>query len=299
MRNLNLSIILIFVGATLSAQQISDVKYKPEIKNPAYEAGSGPLIYLDEGHNNFHTLEGRYKPFKLLLERDGYVLKSSRNEITSQLLNKCKIFIISDPMSEKKKSAYSENEIIAMRNWVKNGGSLFLITDHMPDPPAIKKLAEAFGITVQNSYVFNSENEDFGGKIIFSRKNNTLGDHPITYGRSGHEERINSVTSFTGSAFKAGKKFIPLMTFGAHKTAWLIKKDGKFPKNTPKIDVEGWFQGGVQEFGKGRLAFFSEAGMFTAQIIGPQKTKFGMNVPDAKENSQFLLNIMHWLSGII
>jgi len=203
------------------------------------------------------------------------------------MLERCKIFIISDPMSKKKRSAYSDEEIQTLKKWIENGGSLFLITDHMPDPPAIARLARIFGITVQDSYVFNEENEIFGGKIFFRRENKTLGDHPITRGRPGNNEEINFITSFTGSAFKAGKNFIPLMTFNSKKTAWMTKKEGKFPMNTPKIDVEGWYQGGVQKFGKGRLAFFSEAGMFTAQIIGPDKIKFGMNVPDARENSQF------------
>ncbi len=299
MKYFNLSIILIFIGAALSAQQLSDVYYKPEIKNPAYPVGKGPLVYLDEGHNNFHKLEGRYKPFRLLLERDGYVLESSTSRISAQLLAKCKIFIISDPMSQKKKSAYSNKEIEILKNWVKNGGSLFLITDHMPDPPAIAELALAFGIKVQDSYVFNSETELLGGKIYFKISDETLGDHPITQGRPGLNENINIVTSFTGSAFKAGNDFIPIMTFGPKKTAWLTKKEGKFPMNTPKIEVEGWLQGGIQDIGTGQLAFFSEAGMFTAQIIGPDKTKFGMNVPDANENAQFLLNIMHWLTGML
>ena len=79
----------------------------------------------------------------------------------------------------------------------------------------------------------------------------------------------------------------------------MTKEEGKFPVNTPKIDVEGWYQGGILERGKGRLAFFGEAGMFTAQKISKDKIKFGMNVPNAKENAQFLLNVFHWLSNIL
>ncbi len=48
-----------------------------------------------------------------------------------------------------------------------------------------------------------------------------------------------------------------------------------------------------------RLAFFGEAGMFTAQLIGKERIPFGMNVPIARDNAQFLLNVVHWLSGIL
>jgi hypothetical protein len=51
--------------------------------------------------------------------------------------------------------------------------------------------------------------------------------------------------------------------------------------------------------GKGRVAIFGEAAMFSAQLAGPQKLPMGMNAPVAKQNPQFMLNVMHWLSGLI
>jgi hypothetical protein len=45
------------------------------------------------------------------------------------------------------------------------------------------------------------------------------------------------------------------------------------------------------------LAVFGEAAMFTAQRVG--KRTMGMNNPVAKHNPQFLLNIIHWLDGVI
>jgi hypothetical protein len=37
--------------------------------------------------------------------------------------------------------------------------------------------------------------------------------------------------------------------------------------------------------------------MFSSQLAGPGKAPMGMNVPAAKRNYQFLLNVMHWLSN--
>ncbi len=56
----------------LKAQQLADTTYNPPIYSPAYEAGKGPIIFIDEGHHNFHTKDGRYRAFSDLLERDGY-----------------------------------------------------------------------------------------------------------------------------------------------------------------------------------------------------------------------------------
>ena len=49
-------------------------------------------------------------------------------------------------------------------------------------------------------------------------------------------------------------------------------------------------------FGSGRAAFFGEAAMFSAQLS--DKQPMGMNAPMAEQNFQFVLNVMHWLSGI-
>ena len=49
---------------------------------------------------------------------------------------------------------------------------------------------------------------------------------------------------------------------------------------------------------KGRVAVFGEAAMFTAQLNVWASTKMGMNGPIADQNPQFLLNVMHWLTGL-
>jgi hypothetical protein len=51
----------IIVAANLNGQQVPDTSYNPAIKNPAYASGKGPVVYIDEGHNNFHTKD-RYAP---------------------------------------------------------------------------------------------------------------------------------------------------------------------------------------------------------------------------------------------
>jgi hypothetical protein len=55
------------------AQQIADTTFFSEIANPAYAVGHGPVVLIDEAHNNFHTAEGRYLAFATLTSSDLYV----------------------------------------------------------------------------------------------------------------------------------------------------------------------------------------------------------------------------------
>ena len=39
--------------------------------------------------------------------------------------------------------------------------------------------------------------------------------------------------------------------------------------------------------------------MFSAQIAGAERRPMGMNAPMAEQNARFVLNVLHWLSGVI
>ncbi|MDX1385893.1 MAG: DUF4350 domain-containing protein, partial [Thermoanaerobaculia bacterium] len=75
----------------------------------------------------------------------------------------------------------------------------------------------------------------------------------------------------------------------------------EFKRKTPSIPADGLLVGAVFRFGEGRVAVFGEAAMFSAQeqITKDERTLMGMNHPDAAGNPQFLLNVMHWLSGLL
>jgi len=47
---------------------------------------------------------------------------------------------------------------------------------------------------------------------------------------------------------------------------------------------------------EGRIAVFGDATMFSAQLSS-EDMPIGMNSPESKENIQFLLNVLHWLTG--
>ena len=296
----------VMVASTLlvpsaGAQQVADTSFKPPIKDPAYRTGRGPLVMLDEAHFNFHTAEGRYKPFSELLRRDGYVVKPSLLKFSEASLRGGQILVIANPLAERNRtdwslptpSAFSEEEVKAVRDWVKGGGSLLLIADHMPFPGAAETLALAFGIRFSNGY---ARDEKAQGPMLFKLSDGSLKDHPITRGRSD-AERVDSVATFTGSAFQVEGDAQPLLVLGPSVSSFMTSVAGQFTDETPRVPVGGWYQGAVKRFGKGRVAVFGEAAMFSAQLAGPNRGPMGMNAPVAAQNPQFLLNVMHWLSG--
>ena len=284
-----------------AAQQTADTSFKPPIPNPAYLSGRGPVVMLDEAHFNFHTADGRYQPFSELLRRDGYVVKASRLKFSKVSLKGGQILVIANPLAERNRtdwslptpSAFSDEEIEAVRDWVKGGGSLLLIADHMPFPGAAEKLALAFGVRFSNGYAVD---EKARGPILFKLSDGSLRDHQITRGRAD-AEKVDSVATFTGSAFQVEGSAQPLLVFGPTVKSFMTSVAGQITDETPRVPVKGWYQGAVMQFGKGRVGVFGEAAMFSAQLAGPNGNPMGMNAPIAAQNPQFLLNVMHWLSG--
>jgi len=291
----------VLLAPSAYAQQVADTSFKPPIPNPAYRTGRGPVVMLDEAHLNFHTAEGRYKPFAELLRRDGYVVKPSLLKFSKASLRGGRILVIANPLAERNRtdwtlptpSAFTDDEVEAVRDWVRRGGSLLLIADHMPFPGATGTLAQAFGVRFSNGY---ARDEKAQGPMLFKLSDGSLKDHPDTRGRSA-AERVDSVATFTGSAFQAGGDAQPLLVLGASVESFLTTVAGQFTSETPRVPVGGWYQGAVIRYGKGRVAVFGEAAMFSAQLSGPNRGPMGMNAPVAAKNPQFLLNVMHWVTG--
>ena len=288
-------------ASTVEPPRTVDKSFSYDIKDPAYPEGKGPVILIDEAHNNFHTAVGTYLPFADLLRQDGFVVKQAKKKISAEFLTAGTVFVIADaqpPLEVGDPPTFSEEEIRILNDWVKRGGALFVITDHMPDPGAIKGLALSFGIEVSNGYVMQGPPPGRPGPMLFQKKDGSLADHMLIKGRSSDEE-VRRVATFAGSAFRCEQDFQPLLILGKDFRSWMPKEYNKFPPGTPSIDVSGWYQGGVMTYGKGRIAFFAEAAMFTAQAFDNGRIKAGMNHPQGRDNARLLLNILHWLSGLL
>ena len=296
MKNFILLIILIFPG-WLFSQQIPDTTFNPIIRNPEYKTGKGSLIFIDEGHHNFHTKEGRYLPFAKLLEKDGYVVKGYKGEFTKKRLDTGKILVIANALNKVNvnnwslptPSAFTEEEIKIVEKWVHDGGSLFLIADHMPWPGAAEKLAAVFGFKF-----FNGFNFDVINPAYFRASDGTIAKNIITLGRDS-SETVKEIPCTEGQAFQIPNDANPILIFDESSMILLPDTAWVFHSSTKMMKITGWNQGAYKKFGKGRVVVFGEASMFSAQISEPENRKMGMNRFDAVDNHKLLLNIIHWL----
>ena len=139
-------------GPTLAAQQVMDTAFVPRLRAaPAYPRGKGPVVLIDEAHNNFHTASGRYRPFGKLLEADGFVVRANVARFDSASLGSARVLVIANAVSARNRddwhlpsySAFDAEEIAAVDAWVRRGGALLLIADHLPFAGAADSLASA------------------------------------------------------------------------------------------------------------------------------------------------------------
>jgi hypothetical protein len=288
-----------------SGAQVADRGFSFPVVRPAFAPGTGPKVLFDEAHLNVHTADGRYAPFVDLLRRDGFVVEPNRSQFSGESLAPAKILVIAVALAPKNKnldwtlparSAFSKREIDAARNWVREGGSLFLIVDHMPIPGVATDLAREFGVFMVDGYA--TDRTCSVDEFSFQRSDGTLADHPVTRGRDA-AERVDSVRTITGGAFRLSGAATPVLLLGAETVVLLPRRAWEFSEDTPRIPGDGLAQGAVLSFGQGRVAVFGEAAMFSAQVSGKQRRPLGWNMPTAKQNPQFLLNVMRWLSRIL
>lgn len=320
MRCSRLLLAIVFACALVTpatAQQVPDRAFHPPVPRPGYGLDAGPRLCLDEAHHNFHTLSDRFWAFGELARRDGYRVSALRTAISAAALRACDLLVISNAQPNDRPwteyplptpSAFGDEEIAAVQRWVTGGGRLLLIADHMPLAGAAAPLAAAFGAEFINGFAFAGSTEAEieaarGGAsaapTLFRPSDGTLPAHAIVAGRDS-TERVTQVRSFTGQAFRweaPGVEAVLRLPAGYMSfepaIAW------QFTSATPMRPVAGWLQGATRRVGSGRVALFGEAAMFSAQVAGPERRPMGMNAPLAEQNAQFVLNVLHWLTGLL
>jgi hypothetical protein len=299
MRSVVTLALLLFLVSVAVGQQLPDPEFNTSVENPAYQK-SGPRVLFDEAHHNFHTADGRYKPFVDLLVQDGYQVIRNRKPFSKASLDSFKVLVIANALGAEEidddgsdKPAFTEEEIEAVYNWVRGGGALLLIADHAPFGGAAASLGTKLGVDMSKGYTFDSANAlpNNPSLLIFSRENKLLGSHPIADGRN-EKERVNRVLSFTGQSLKGPEESVGVLKLA--DTA----QDSPDREQKNLVTAAGRAQVLAFKVGKGRVVVHGEAAMLSAQIAGPEKFRMGMNF-EGYDNKQYALNVMHWLSGLL
>lgn len=271
-----------------------DSSYPVDVAQPAYTT-THPRVMFDQSHNNHHKLGTTYHPFAKLLENDGYdVVKwSGALPPAGQTPDVLAIVTAAGTDDANLTPAFTEAECNAIEAWVRDGGSLLVVTDHYPFGGAVANLTRRFGVESTNGMTFDDahhEGKD-DSQLVFSRQNGLLADHPITRG-------MRMVMTFTGASVRGGTPLLKLAGTAVNRTGKpnVIRDGGDVKVQVEFVDPQpalGWSQGVALEHGRGRVVVLAEAAMLSAQKDGDRK--IGMNFPGC-DNRQFTLNVLHWLS---
>lgn len=275
---------------------------------PSFEGGNGPLVAIDYAHKNAERSSVR--GLEELLRNDGYRLHTLTGTMSAVSLQSVAVLVIINPGGwEGPSASLNDKEVAAVMGWVRAGGSLLLVIDHMPGPRNAARLIEALGVSNWHDGYAMVPVKDAPalGNVIFWRSgalpkgspmvgptgpaggtgyqgdDAILSTHIITDGRAG--DAVQRVATFVGSAFQAPRDADALLTMPGRAISFTPRAiPGAVPvfgTDTPQTPVGGWLQGAVLTLGSGRVALFGETGLFSG---GP-----------AADNRQFVLNLFRWL----
>ena len=275
----------------------NDTNVNLEVEDPTFQINDGPLIMFDSTHKNFFIQSHLIKPLVDLLINDGYRVSFLDKEFSKSSLSQASVLVVITALpfdfatenSAEDKNTFSENELNELQNWVNNGGSLLVFSEHAPFDQAINPLLRKFdiessiGTTVDT---INYESKYGPGMIKFENKNlNT--NHPIVTGKY----KVKKLVSFGGSALLGSK----------YENILKLDESSFNVKHSTGIGPEGKgnSQGLAGMYGSGKIAAFGDSNGFTAMVFNMDdgtKMYAGMNT-EGYDWKNFVLNTFRWLTN--
>jgi hypothetical protein len=303
MKNILLCSFLL-ISVFSSAQMLNDSPFNANVSNPKYKLGKGPSILIDAAHHNFIIEMGLIKPLVDVLHADGYITKIDSQVFTKNYLSKYKTLVIMPAMPFKfgtkniinDEITFTNEELTILQDWVNQGGSLLMLSEHAPIDKSMTPLFNKFGITTTTGIIYDSAYCDTSIKlstnqtyIQYTTENGLLNtNHPITQGQNS-TEAIHRIVVYGGSGM-IGQAYTNIFRTSPYAT--IRKWSGNLPSGTVSSQCL------AGEFGKGRLVALGDCNGFTAMYInsGGKKYSAGMQVNNY-DWKQFVLNTFHWLSN--
>ncbi|MGO9259157.1 MAG: hypothetical protein ACLQU1_23020 [Bryobacteraceae bacterium] len=166
------------------------------------------------------------------------------------------------------RTVFAPDEVEAVRDWVRAGGSLLLEANAPASGHAVAALAAALGLAIHDcpTPVFLPEAE--------------LEEHGILAGRPDEYERVHSVAVLASGWIEATSP-------GAAQAVALLKA----PAGMAGLCASGKPLAAALEFGRGRVVAFSAQLERSDDLV----RRTGVD-PRRAGNRQFVLNTIHWLS---
>jgi hypothetical protein len=314
-------------GAAVPVEvQVPDATYAPRVVNPAF-VNRHPTVMVDEAHRNYFTVSGFYSGLAALLRADGLQVVAGTQRFTPAALRGCQVLVVADACgadtpegARARTSAFWASECDAVRDWVKQGGSLLLVADSAPYGSAMDSLGRRFGVDMGKSYTVDTRRGDPEmknlGCILFQRQLDMLGDHAILRGRNPAEQ-VDRVATFSGQSLAGPPGSKGLLRLG--NSAWDVpftpdSRTGDDPRLLARMDTTsvpetpgsipalGRFQAMAFTLGRGRVVVLGDGAMLSAQLLrgrealrrGKHELRIGLNRTDL-DNERFALNVVRWL----
>lgn len=287
-----------------NAQMLNDSPFNAKVNQPKFKQNKGPRLLIDNAHHNFIVEMGLIKPLEDVLESDGYSTYVDSSLFTKSYLSKFEIVVITPAMPFKfgsKKEitteiTFTNDELVALHEWVTMGGSLLILSEHAPIDKSMTSLLQKFGIQSSTGAVEDSINCDYTVKLPsystylkFNHENGLLNTtHPIITG-SKLSERINNIETYTGCSL-SGVGYENILKLAT--TATMKKWNGSSPSEL------GNSQCLAGKIGKGKVVALGDCNGFTAMYVNNktgEKLSAGMQV-EGYDWKQFVLNTFHWLT---
>lgn len=305
-RKVYFTIFVLIVSCNLTFGQwpmSNDPEFNSEVKEPTYKKGKGPKMLLDGAHHNFFIQWDFIKPFSELAKADGYQTIVDSLKFTPDYLERFDIVMIITalPFDFTTKNevtdeiTFSQDEINSLYNWVEQGGSLLVFSEHAPFDQAINPLLNRFGIKSSIGTTIDrlNYNKEIGrtGWIEFTKDNGLLNiEHPIVKGRTPSNQ-VNRLLTFGGSGL-TGKDYTNLLRL-SESSENVVHSTGVGPIG------KGNSQALAGNVGKGKVVALGDSNGFTAMVFDLKdgtKQKAGMNLENY-DWKQFILNTLYWLSN--
>jgi hypothetical protein len=268
--------------ATPPSELTVDDAFDPPITAPAFRAGKGPVVVVDEKHRNVVSLQTYFRPVGRHLGKDGYRVRPGTGSFTARDLAAARVLIIANAQAPEGSapgaSAFTDAEVRALEAWVSNGGGLFLIADRAPFGGPARSLAGAFRATLDDNTVLR--------KGVDGKPDGVLTIDVSADGEESHPvfEGVSRVVYVVGESLD-GPGPILRAPAGTYSGPTNQATDGPSAAGKPLALAF--------THGKGRVVIIGDAGIASAFGSAGGQSHRGISEAD---NARFVRNVVRWLS---
>lgn len=267
---------------TPSSELTVDDSFAPKIRTPAFSAGKGPRIAVDEHHRNVVSLSSYFGPVGRFLQRDGYRVTPWAQAFEPSALKGVRVLVIANAQAPAgaatEASAFTAEEVRTLERWVRDGGGLLLIADRAPFGGPAQKLANALGVKLDdNTVLIKGPDGKPTGELSLSAESEGDAAHPIFSGVLRLVYVVGESLSGPGVILRAPK--------GAYSGPTAQATDGPSAAGKPLALAFA--------HGKGRVVVIGDAGI--ASAFGSVNGAAHRGISEA-DNANFVRNVVRWLA---